>query len=1199
MFSKLLAAVFNRWVALTLLLLAFLAVVWIVGPLVAIASWRPLESVLARSLLVALVLLLCLGAVAWRRIRARRGNARVVDQLAAPPPVAESPDLAAVRERFTQALATLKHARFDAAGEDGSGWFARLRKRLNGRYLYQLPWYLIIGAPGAGKTTALLNAGLNFPLAATTGQHALRGVGGTRLCDWWFTDRAVLIDTAGRFTTQDSDPNADRSTWAEFLSLLKKSRPRQPLNGLLVTVSVADLIGHSALEREQHAGAVRQRLQELHEQLRVRMPIYLLVSKCDLLAGFVDYFSAIDRDQRATPWGFTFPGSPPGQTTAEWAGRIEPAFDALLQRLDEGLIDGLQAEPDRLRRARIYGFPSQFAHLRGVLLDFVRQVFAPSPFEPSPMLRGVYFISGTQEGTPIDRVLGAAARRFRIEQSLVPAQQGSGRSYFLQRLLTEVVFAEQGLAGSDRRLDRRRRAMAHGAYGAIGLLGIGLLAAWTLSWRNNASYVDTVAQRVQAVRAQVQATPNRADTDLLPLLPALQATRGLAEAGRDEDASADQGVPWGMGFGLYQGDKLDGAARDSYQRMLRDAMLPRLALRIEQQLRSGEAAVSQYEALKAYLMLYDANHYDADALKSHILADWESTLARDLNPVQYQALQSHLAALLDHGAVASPLAQDKGLVQAVRTRLAAVPLHQRVYDRLRQRGLGAEFPEVTIASAAGSNAQNVFVRASGLPLTSHGVPGLFTYEGYHQGFQSKVDDAVRTLAEEQEWVLGISPGSGSAQAGPLGGRDITDDVRRLYLNDYRDVWKAFIADVKLQPLQSISSAIEKTRFLSGPDSPLLPMLKTFSRHTTLLAPAPGAAAAASDRIGELLRKGQKAVRDAVGVRASTSGAPGERLESIVDDEFRGLRAMVTAPEGGRAPIEGLVARLQELQVLLTGMDAALKAKSTPPASPLPNQLKVEGSNAPEPVRSLLDQLGTASARAAGLQLRSTLSERVRSEIGEFCNQAINGRYPFDPSSAVDVTPADFSQLFGPGGRFERVFNELLPYVDTSARPWRFRDVEGSPLGSDLGSLPQFQRAQAIREAFFPAGGAQPGLRLMMKPLEMDTRLREFVMDVDGQQLRYDHGPQIAVDVRWPGPKGTGQVTVQVSPASSAGMRREGAWALLRVFESAVITPGPSPERFKASFNFDGRVTVFDVTNSSVRSPFQLPELKQFRCPNGL
>ncbi|MBI3155720.1 MAG: type VI secretion system membrane subunit TssM [Burkholderiales bacterium] len=1198
MLRRLLGLVFNRWLLAALLLALLIALVWIVGPLLAIGSWRPLDGPVAPWVATAVLVAAAAALLAWRLWRARRANRKVVDQLMAAPAAtapAESADMAAVREHFASALQTLRRARFGGSAAAPASRWQRWTRGLTARYLYELPWYLIIGAPGAGKTTALRNAGLRFPLAAQTGERALRGVGGTRNCDWWFTDQAVLIDTAGRFTTQDSDQATDRATWSGFLALLKSSRARQPLNGVLVTVSVAELLARSAAERAAHAAKVRERLQELHEQLAVRLPVYLLVTKCDLLAGFVESFEALDREARATPWGFTFDPAP-----GTWQQAFGVEFDTLQARLDGGLLERLQAEPDPPRRARVYGFPAQFATLRAPLREFVEQVFAPSPFEAEPMLRGVYFVSGTQEGNPIDRVLGAVARRYRLEHAVLPALQASGRSYFLQRLLTEVVFAEHGLAGTDRRWERRRGLAIAGGYALLGLAALGLLVAWTVSWRGNRAYVDAVASRVEEVRALVQATPNRSSADLLAILPALEATRALAAAGLAgvPGTTADAGVnadraPWSLRFGLYQGRRLDGAARNAYERMLVDAMLPRLALRVEEQLRAVDQPAAQYESLKAYLMLYDPAHFDAAALKAHVERDWEARLGRELSTVQREDLSRHLDALLAQGPAAPPLPQDEALVQATRAQLAAQPLASRVYDRLRQRGLGEAFPEFDAVRAGGGNVPNVFTRASGLPLT-RGVPGLYTYDGYHKGFQSVVDEVTRQLADEQSWVLGTeSPASLPGDTARL-----VDDVRRLYLQDYRDTWKAYIADLRLQAVGSIAQSIEKTRFLAAPDNPLVPLTRAIARETTLLA---GDAGTLARRAEDATARVRERVLGALGQRASGVAA-GERegpIERIVDDEFAALRRMVQAPEGGKAPIEGVVARLGELQVLLTAVDAALKGGGAPPPSPLPNQLRAEAANTPEPLRSLLETLGGASARVALMQLRETLSREVRTLVGEFCAQAITGRYPFDGGSPRDVTQADFAALFGPGGRFDQMQQRLAPYIDTGRQPWRFRPIDGTPLGSDLGTLPQFQRAAVIRETFFAAGAAGPALRMTLRPVEMDSALREFTLDVDGQIVRYAHGPQIPTAVAWPGPRGTHVVRVMVQPAAGAGMVEEGPWALMRLFERVQLSPGPSSERFRANFEIGGQRAVFDVTMSSVRSPFRLPELRAFACPQGL
>jgi type VI secretion system protein ImpL len=1192
--KKLLGFVFNRWVLLAVLLLAVSIVVWIVGPLVSIAGHEPLATEQSRWITIGVLFGLLALSLAWSAWRSRRGNVAVVDALMAAPAGttakdAESSDLAAVRERFEQALGTLKKARF-GSGKLLAGWSARF----GGRYLYELPWYLIIGAPGSGKTTALQNCGLKFPLADAVGDHAVRGVGGTRNCDWWFTDQAVLIDTAGRFTTQDSDRATDRATWASFLKMLARARPRQPVNGVLVTVSLPDLLMRSAEERAQHAATVRLRIQELQEDLGIRFPVYLMVTKCDLMAGFMDYFATLDKTQRAAPWGFTFPLE---ATSAPDPARFGTEFDLLQQRLVDGLIDRLQAERDARRRAAIYSFPSQFAALRPMLSEFVERVFSASRFDAQPMVRGVYFISGTQEGTPIDRMLGAIARSYRLEHALLPPNQSSGKSYFLSRLLSDVVFAESGVAGTNLRWERRRNRLALAGYAAVALIGAGLIAAWSVSFTNNRRYVADVGVRVDAVRQLVQATPNRNSPDLLPILPVLDATQQLASPNSDGE------VPRTLGWGLFQGSKLDSAARSAYDRMLVDAVQPRLALRVEEQLRQGgDAPESQYEALKTYLMLHDAQHIDAQQIKAYVENDWDTLLSRELTTEQRERMSRHLDALLAQGAVVAPVPEDSALVTATRSQLAGVPLPQRIYNRLRQRGFGADFPEFTVVKAAGNNAALVFARASGKPLTQ-GVPGLYTADGYRKGFQSEVGRVSSDLAAEQGWVLGMSEPPRVSANNPLGRDTLVDDVRRLYLNDYASTWETFIADIRIVPLTSLSQSVQTSRLLSAPDSPLPPLMRALARETTLGTTADKSLIdKAGDRAAGVLK--QSTDRLTSMIVPGKPVADGPALESIVDDRFNGLRAMVTAPEGGKAQIDDTVALIGEVNVLLNAVDTAIKGGAAAPPSPVPNKVKSEAARLPEPTRSMLNTLASSSANVSQIMMRQVLGQEVKSQVGEFCNQAISGRYPMDRRAARDATQADFALIFGPGGKIDRLMQDkLAPYVDTSARPsWKFRPVEGTPLGTDVGTLPQFQRAAVIRDTFFPAGAAAPAMRLEFKPVEMDRELTQFIIDVDGQQIRYAHGPQLVTPVQWPGPRGSSQVRVQISPpgaSGNSGMTLEGPWALFRMFDRVRIEPGNSPERFRATFDIDGRKAVFDVSTSSVRNPFILRELVEFSCPSTL
>jgi type VI secretion system protein ImpL len=362
----------------------------------------------------------------------------ILDQLAA------SGADSATNERVAKELETIQ-ARFKQAAEDLDG--ARFASPDGkGREVEELPWYVMIGAPGSGKTTALLNAGLRLPLYTRDTSPTVPGVGGTRNCDWWFTDQAVLLDTAGRYTMQESDRKADAAAWQGFLALLKKFRPHRPLNGVLVTVSVMDLLLWTKAERAKFSAHVRMRISEMYAALEARFPVYVLVTKVDMLAGFSEFFGDMDVNARSQVWGTTFPMDiDPAQIATPYAAD----FAALENRLGAEMLARLHEEPDLQRRASIYRFPQQFHAIGPMVGEFLAQAFGTQVNNRTILLRGAYYTSATQEGNPIDRVMVALSRSFKLDRGAQALRHGTGKSFFLNRLLHEVVFSEAELAQLD------------------------------------------------------------------------------------------------------------------------------------------------------------------------------------------------------------------------------------------------------------------------------------------------------------------------------------------------------------------------------------------------------------------------------------------------------------------------------------------------------------------------------------------------------------------------------------------------------------------------------------------------------------------------------------------------------------------------------------------------------------------------------
>jgi len=361
----------------------FVMFIWWIGPKLPF----PFNNIVFRAFITAAIL----GGVGlfsrWRRKADEKSTEDLMEA------VAEPDDSEVLKAKFKSAIKTLKRS-----------------EGLGRRGLLSLPWYIIIGPPGSGKTTLLSNAGLNFPLTEDEDARAVRGVGGTRDCDWWFANEAVLLDTAGRYTTQDSDQQADRKSWLSFLEILKKGRKKRPINGIFVAVGIDTLLSSDGDTIQEHAATIKNRILELYSRLNGRFPVYLLITKVDLIAGFTEFFENLSASEREQVWGYTHQVIKVDGQNANVQAIFDGEFELLLQRLSNRVLERVRTEIDPDRRALIVGFPEQLARARDRLRLLVTQGFMPNSYQDSLLLRGLYLTSGTQEGAPIDRMMSGVAR---------------------------------------------------------------------------------------------------------------------------------------------------------------------------------------------------------------------------------------------------------------------------------------------------------------------------------------------------------------------------------------------------------------------------------------------------------------------------------------------------------------------------------------------------------------------------------------------------------------------------------------------------------------------------------------------------------------------------------------------------------------------------------------------------------------------
>lgn len=346
-----------------------------------------------------------------------------------------------------------------------------------GKDFYSLPWYVMVGEPGSGKTEAIRHSDLRFP---ETLQDMLQGTGGTYSMDWWFTNQAVLLDTAGAMLM---NPEATKR-FEEFLKLLRTYRPDCPVNGLILAIPVDSLLADNPAKLEEKAKRIAQQFTIIQRALDVRFPIYLMVTKSDRLPGWREFTDAAGQqtfDREMLGW------SNPADLDAPFdpAG-IGHALDCIATRLEARrlalLADPVPRQAGNRRTDEVdslFGFPETIRSLQPRLQRYLEIIFQTGAWSNlPPFFRGVYFTSAMNEGAALDEQL-ASALGMSIETLPGGGIFNRDKSVYLRDVFTEKIFKERGLVTRLKDLGKAlRRKLVWFYAAAAALLTLVLLLAW-------------------------------------------------------------------------------------------------------------------------------------------------------------------------------------------------------------------------------------------------------------------------------------------------------------------------------------------------------------------------------------------------------------------------------------------------------------------------------------------------------------------------------------------------------------------------------------------------------------------------------------------------------------------------------------------------------------------------------------------------
>jgi type VI secretion system protein ImpL len=1113
-------------------------------------------------------------------------------------PADKKAELEELSKKFTTAVETLKASKL-SQGQKGNA------------ALYALPWYLIVGPPAAGKTTMIQNSGLDFPLEA----GRVRGVGGTRDCDWFFSNSAIFLDTAGRYTTEESDG----AEWMGFLDLLKKYRPQKPLNGVMVGISITDLMGKTE-DVEYHAVTIRKRLDELITRLGVHFPVYLVFTKCDLVQGCVEFFSDLNARETEQIWGYTLTTAE--QNSREHGNIFRTAYKKMLETLENIRLTRLNAPINREERRKIYSFPDEMAVMRDSLTTFVNRLFQHNPFHENPIFRGFYFTSGTQEGVPVDQVIQSIARQYNLPNygaNEFPESRET-KSYFIKDLFNQVIIHDQRMVTTTAKADKARGSARMAAViGSVLALCLFIFGVGC-GYRNSQQTLANLQSAVEVAKLVKWSGPSSTEPNLRKLDELRQRIR---------DAENESGL-WTLG--MSRGGSTSHQAKILFFRkfkpIIEEFFYKNLEFDLTNYASTGADSKGVMEGeLGAYIlfgaddrMAKDADPPKVSEGKKHLqdqliyLANLsfmnrqgQAPLSGEMQQMVREQLKLFAETIRDNEPLRFNTSKD--LVSRVRAQLRNNLTAKSLYNSIKLQIINTrpKLGAIGLRELLGRSTE-------GFIFSDSRVNGFFT----RAAWDSLVVVEFRKRAENPafgNWIIGRITKE-QLPANLKDSREYLKSLVKYYFEEYSRIWVAFLQSVQYDgaansgnPLQA---AMRLNELSAKGSSPYLALIDSISAQNRLKFKLEKGGNWVTNQYDNLMgnatgevnidQSNLDAGQSMKAIHELSSLAPQGKngLQPLLEEYFKvakELERLAATPGAPSQPVGTAILMAKDVaERVASGFDAGTRSRVV--SSLFHPPLDAAGQASTSIIAPTIIDSGGGGAAAGGAAAAGGGSGAAAGVSPLQAAKDMQSFYPFNSGSNTDVSAEDFAAVFKPGGSLDQYFDSK-------------KDVLTNP---QLASTPEVQKlisfrndVAEIQKAFFSGGNLSASYSLVADRPEPSGVVAEVDVKLDATKWnnRTSEGMSYEVPktITWPGDGGEAFIAARDVSGSAEDKvsAARGAFSMFRLLEKGGLKSSGNSEFAVAwRVNLNGKnVTLrYTIQANGMRTPLSgLGLLHGLKIPN--
>lgn len=697
--------------------------------------------------------------------------------------------------------------------------------------LNKLPWYLLIGPPSSGKTTLLAYSNINFILAK---QYKKEGednsISPSSVCEWWVTRDLVVVDVPGCYNFSPAKESLDESLkngektpeevsskphsqlilWKSLLNLLTKYRQKNNIGAIIVALQLPELIKQSKYQQNQWLQDLKDRLNECWHKFG-NLPVYFVITKCDLLPGFSEFFNDIGSDELSQPWGIPLSARKEHENLLDI---FTQRFNGLVKRLNKQLIWRLHQERNPDSRPLIKDFPLQMEFLKENLSHILKMLQASNP---KLDLEGIYLTSTIQENSSSSATTLFHQDLPEAVQTLSPTPFIS-RTFFVKHIISYLLpHTSHHLA---QRFRHRKTWLPQLAYVlAFSLLFLGALSVGR-DFQRGLYQVSSIQRYLSQYQLYIQQNGQAQSLDNL----------GNAEALLNSLHTASLVTPSSSSFENIQNfytQKSQQTAIAIYQKALNTLILPPLRAEFEKYLQNADDKKPEqlYRTLKAYLLLEQKD----SILSASAQADFILKSLQDISPNfnsknLNKDLQLHVqnALLLKQ---ANSL--DKKLIRETRKTLNSLPEIELAYLLLQD----ANSSHADIMINLGTNIGTPPALLSKGNVTH--LPYLFTASA----FPLVIKEQIPLLAKQTilgNDILGNKPlPADSLVPATAMIASLSEQLEKDYLKHYIDTWETLVDNISLNQPKDLMETDALILNLISSHSPLLQLLQSVHSNTDL------------------------------------------------------------------------------------------------------------------------------------------------------------------------------------------------------------------------------------------------------------------------------------------------------------------------------------------------------------------------------